>query len=220
MLTEDEEDQLESGEPADDFNFVAIILAAGSSSRMGTSKQLLEVDGEPLLIHAINVAVASGAREVVLVLGANEQSHLDLVKGMPVKVITNHFWKAGMGSSIKTGLQHIIKELPESQAVVIMVCDQPAVRSEHIRMLVSTFLASRKPIAASAYSQTLGVPVIFARSFFSNILMLQDDQGAKKIIEQFPDRVAMVDIPEASVDLDTREDYDRYNLKNKKVISD
>lgn len=219
-MTEEEQDQSEAGIPTDHFNFAVIILAAGASSRMGTSKQLLEVDGEPLLIHAVNVAVASGSREVILVLGANEQSHLDLVKGLPVKVITNHFWKAGMGSSIKTGLQYIIKECPDSQAVVIMVCDQPAVRSEHIRTLVSTFLGSGKPIAASAYSQTLGVPVIFARSFFSNILMLQDDQGAKKIIGQFPEQVAIVDMPEAAVDLDTREDYDNYNLKNKKVISD
>ncbi|MEO5976319.1 MAG: nucleotidyltransferase family protein [Chryseolinea sp.] len=220
MLAEDEQDQLESGEPEEDFNFAIIILAAGSSSRMGTSKQMLEIDGEPLLIHAINVALASGASEVILVLGANEQLHLDLVRGLPVKLITNHYWKTGMGSSIKTGLHHVVSNFRESEAVVIMVCDQPAISTEHIKSLVSTFLSSKKPIIAASYSATVGVPVLFARSFFSNILMLPDDQGAKKIIVQFPDQVVMVDIPEASDDLDTPEDYDSYTIKKKKVISD
>lgn len=183
---------------------------------MGQSKQLLDLAGEPLLVHSIKNALGTGASEVVVVLGANEQNHEILLDGFPVKAVTNHYWKSGMGSSIKTGLHHIIKELPEARAVIIMVCDQPEVRAHHLRQLVTQHTQSGKSIVASEYAGTQGVPALFARSFFSNILMLQDEHGAKKIIEQFPEHVSSIAFPEGSIDLDTPEDYERY-LQNKKV---
>ncbi len=199
------------------LNISIILLAAGSSSRMGKSKQLLDINGEPLLLHAIKTALDTKASDVIVVLGANEQNHLDAISLMPIRTISNHFWKSGMGSSIKTGLHYLIKEIPESKGVIIMVCDQPALTAGHLKQLIDTFLQTRKPIVASYYSDTSGVPVLFARSFFSNILMLRDEHGAKKIIEQFPDQVVTVPFPEGAVDLDTIEDYENYTAQNKKV---
>ncbi|HMG94195.1 MAG TPA: nucleotidyltransferase family protein [Chryseolinea sp.] len=191
-----------------------ILLAAGSSSRMGQSKQLLEVNGTPLLLHSVRAALESGAKSVNVILGANEPAHREVIRNQPVSVISNHYWKSGMGSSIKAGLNHIVRKYSDTEAVIIMVCDQPAINAAHLHGLMSAYKTSRSPIVASAYASTAGVPALFSRAFFSNILMLKDEQGAKKIIEQFPEQLVSVDFPDGSLDLDTGEDYQNY-LKRK-----
>lgn len=187
-----------------------ILLAAGSSSRMGQSKQLLEVNGTPLLIHSVRAALESGAKSVNVILGANEVAHREILRDLPVSVIPNHYWKSGMGSSIKAGLNYVVRKYSDTEAVIIMVCDQPAITSAHLKKLIQKFETTRSHIVASGYADTIGVPALFSRSFFSNILMLKDEQGAKKIIEQFPERVQKVEFPQGSIDLDTREDYQKY----------
>jgi molybdenum cofactor cytidylyltransferase len=212
-LTEEESD-LDFPVAEDESRISVILLAAGSSSRMGQSKQLLEVNGIPLLLLSVRAAVESGAKSVNVILGANELAHREIIRNQPVSVISNHYWKSGMGSSIKAGLNHIVRKYSDTEAVIIMVCDQPAINAAHLRGLMSAYKTSRSPIVASAYSSTAGVPALFSRAFFSNILMLKDEQGAKKIIEQFPEQLVTVAFPEGSLDLDTSEDYQNY-LKRK-----
>ncbi len=204
---DDPRDSEHEEEPA---QICTILLAAGESSRMGKPKQLLPVGGIPLLRHMANVARVSTPGSVVVVLGANEPAHRKALDDTPVEIVTNHFWKNGMGSSIKTGLQYVIKSHPDATAILIMVCDQPKLTADHLRHLVETYAISQKKITASGYDQTVGVPAVFGRAFFSNLLMLKDDQGAKKIIEQFADQVTTVSFPEGSIDLDTPDDYDRF----------
>jgi len=98
--------------------------------------------------------------------------------------------------------------------VIIIVCDQPSLSSEHLQKMIDIFVGSQKPIIASAYSNSKGVPVLFGRSFFSNLLLLGDDQGAKKLVQQFPGRVEVVDFPQGEFDLDTEEDYQNYLKEN------
>lgn len=204
-------DEIEDTIPSEPtLNISVILLAAGSSSRMGQSKQLLDIQGEPLLLHSTKRALECGAQSVIVILGANEQPHREVIQGLPVNIIPNHYWKSGMGSSIKSGLNYLIRKSPETDAVIIMVCDQPGLTTEHLLEVIEAFKQSKSPIVASAYSNTVGVPALFARSFFSNILMLKDEQGAKKIIEQFPERVTPVPFPDGVHDLDTTEDYQNY----------
>jgi molybdenum cofactor cytidylyltransferase len=207
-LTEDEADS--DFAPENESKTSIILLAAGSSSRMGQSKQLLEVHGIPLLLHSAKAALDCDAKSVNIVLGANELAHREIIRNLGVNVIPNHYWKSGMGSSIKAGLNYVVRKYSDTDAVIIMVCDQPAINATHLRKLTSAFKETGSPIVASSYSGTSGVPALFSRSFFSNILMLKDEQGAKKIVEQFPDQVHKVEFPQGSIDLDTREDYDRY----------
>lgn len=208
-------DETEHEDPTSAHPDVTILLlAAGASSRMGTSKQLLDIGGTPLLRHTTKIALSTKASKVVVVLGANEPSHREVISDLPVHVVVNHYWKGGMGSSIKTGLHYVIGEHGETDAMLIMVCDQPALTAAHLDILLATHFQSGKKITASAYDDTLGVPAIFGRSFFSNILMLRDEQGAKKIIEQFKDQVIPVAFPEGSIDLDTAADYTRYRQEN------
>jgi molybdenum cofactor cytidylyltransferase len=193
-----------------------IVLAAGSSSRMGRSKQLLEIDGQPLLCRCVDRALAASPSRVVVVLGANEKPHRELLEKLPVHIVSNFYWKTGMGSSIKTGLNYLIQSNGELDGVILMVCDQPALTSEHLVKLIQKFHEKKKAIIASSYSKSSGVPVLFSRSFFSNLLLLSDDQGAKKIVQQFPDQVDTVAFPKGSIDLDTEEDYQKFLKTNKK----
>jgi molybdenum cofactor cytidylyltransferase len=210
-----DEDLISSDDTANggELNISIILLAAGSSSRMGQSKQLLDIQGEPLLLYSTKRALECGAQHVIVVLGANEQAHRDVIQELPISIVANHYWKSGMGSSIKSALNYLVRKSPETEGVIIMVCDQPGLTAQHLRELIQTFKQTRNPIIASSYSDTKGVPALFARSFFSNILMLKDEQGAKKIIEQFPERVLGVDFPGGIHDLDTTEDYRNYLSK-------
>jgi molybdenum cofactor cytidylyltransferase len=192
------------------MNIGIIVLAAGSSSRMGRSKQLLEIDGEPLLVRCVNVALAVNPINIVVILGANEKPHREIIEKLPVRIISNYYWKTGMGSSIKAGLNYLIQAAPDLEGVILMVCDQPALTTEHLHKLIEKFNEKKKSIIASSYSNSKGVPVLFGRSFFSNLLLLGDDQGAKKIVQQFPDQVDTVEFPKGSFDLDTEEDYTNF----------
>lgn len=197
-------------EPPTHADVITLLLAAGSSSRMGESKQLLDVSGMPLLRYSAKIALEARTSGLIVVLGANETPHREALAGLPVDIIVNHYWKSGMGSSIKTSLHHIIRAYPEASAVLIMVCDQPSITSDHLSTLIRTYARADKKIVASAYADTLGVPAIFGRPFFSNILMLRDDQGAKRIIEQFAQQVTAVQFPDGAIDLDTKDDYARF----------
>lgn len=194
----------------DSKNIGVILLAAGSSSRMGQSKQLLPVNGEPLLLRSIRVALDASLKNIVVVLGSEEEKHRAILGSLAVESIFNKAWATGMGSSLKAGLGHLIQRHPETQAALIMVCDQPNVSAKHLIHLITSFHESNRSIVASGYSGTMGVPIIFSKDHFSEILSLNDSQGAKKIIEKNKANVLMIDFPDGSTDLDTPSDYQQY----------
>jgi len=185
----------------------AIILAAGSSSRMGQSKQLLDIKGKKLLIRTIDSVLQAGISEVTVVLGSEEPVHRKILKGLPVDIVHNPDWEKGMGSSLKAGLQYLISKNPSFETIVVLVCDQPLLSKENISSLLNKYSDIRRPIIASRYSGMPGVPALFDKSYFKKLATLPDDQGAKKIILQNPADVYEIDFPGGEVDLDTMEDY-------------
>lgn len=187
-----------------------IILAAGSSSRMGTSKQLLLVDGQPLLLKTVNAAIASGLKDIVVVLGANASQHRKIIDNLPINVTVNNSWEDGMGSSIKAGVSFLLASNKNIQGLVILVCDQPLLKSDHIIKLVDQHQRTGKSIVASHYAKTSGVPAFFGKEFFRELLALEDSEGAKKIILRNKDAMTTVDFPQGEIDLDTPEDLRRF----------
>jgi molybdenum cofactor cytidylyltransferase len=187
-----------------------IILAAGSSSRMGQSKQLLLVDGEPLLLKTVKTALEVKAASVIVILGAQDQQHATVIQNLAVDIVFNKVWEKGMGSSLKAGLQFIVTHVPAVESAIILVCDQPALTSEHLLNLIQTYKISGKSIIASYYSNTPGVPVLFGKPHFDELLHLDDSQGAKKIIQQNMAVTEFIHFPEGTIDLDTPGDYQRY----------
>jgi molybdenum cofactor cytidylyltransferase len=186
-----------------------LILAAGASTRMGRPKQMLVVDGQPLLMHSVREATATGA-DVFVVIGAHAEEHKALLSSLPIHLVEHTQWQNGMGSSLKAGLKKILAANPAATGVLVMLCDQPKVSRAHLETLLNCAAQSEKEIVASHYDQTLGVPALFKQSMFSSLLALGDEAGAAKLIRNHPDSVEVVDFPEGSIDLDTPEDLARY----------
>ncbi len=189
------------------MNIGIILLAAGSSSRMGQSKQLLEIGGEQLLLTSTKVALLASAEKVVVVVGANEATHRKIIEQLPVEIIINEDWQKGMGSSLKKGLQELLLLVPKLEAALVMVCDQPLLAAEHLTQIIKKYELSKSPIVASYYSGSSGVPALFDKSLFEKLLNVEDQAGAKKIILQHKEVVETIDFPQGSIDLDTPEDY-------------
>jgi molybdenum cofactor cytidylyltransferase len=187
-----------------------IVLAAGSSSRLGQSKQLLAIKGEPLLLKSVNVAIASGVKKIVVVLGANDLAHRQVINGLPVEIIYNPTWQKGMGSSLKAGLSYLLETNPNLKAAITMVCDQPLISASHLKKLMESFEQTKSPIVASFYSGSAGVPVLFAKSVFENILSINDTHGAKKILQQHLGLVSTIDFPDGALDIDTKADIEKF----------
>ena len=188
-----------------------IILAAGSSSRLGQSKQLVEVDGVPLLLKSTLAALDAKYSHVVVVLGAHADMHKKIIVHLPVEILAHTEWKKGMGSSLKKGLRHIIKYRPETKAVVVMVCDQPLITSLHLGALRDAHKKTSHQIVASRYENTIGVPALFERTLFSRMLEIEDSHGAKVIIERETTSLTTIDWAEGRFDIDTPEDLNLLN---------
>ena len=195
------------------LNIGVILLAAGSSSRMGQSKQMLNIEGVHLLLRSTNRAVKSEAKKVIVVLGANELAHRKIIDHLPVEIITNSNWQKGMGSSLKLGAEKLLLINPELDATIVMVCDQPLLTTDHLNSLIRKFKETKSPIVASFYLSTAGVPALFEKSLFEKLLGIDDESGAKKIIQQNMNIVQTIDFPEGAIDLDTAEDYQKLIAK-------
>jgi molybdenum cofactor cytidylyltransferase len=187
-----------------------LLLAAGSSSRLGRSKQLLEINGQSLLLKSVNAAVHSKTKKILVVLGANETAHRQAIEHLPIEIIFNPTWQRGMGNSLKVGLSHLLKEDPNLRGVITMVCDQPLITASHLNKLIERFRETKSPIVASFYSGSAGVPALFEKSLFEKMLSINDEHGAKKIINHYPDLVSIVDSPEGAIDIDTEDDVKKF----------
>jgi molybdenum cofactor cytidylyltransferase len=183
-----------------------IVLAAGNSSRLGRPKQLLPYRGRTLVMHVAGEALAAGLRPVVVVTGAYRAEVEEVLKGEPVGLVYNPDWETGMASGIVAGLSNMLLLHPDMGAVIIAVCDQPFISSTLLQQLVSTFDMSGKGIVACAYADSVGTPVLFGRYYFGQLLALSGSEGAKKLLKQYPDDLAVIAFPNGHIDIDTVED--------------
>lgn len=173
---------------------------------MGEPKQLLRFNGKTLLRHTTEAATDSGCRPVVVILGANAERMKKEIEDLPLTIAVNEKWAEGMSSSLKVGLTRILEIAPDLSAVVVMLCDQPLITDETISRLIETYKKTKKPIVACEYENTIGVPALFAREMFDELLNLRGDTGAKAIIKKHADKTAKLHAPEAAFDIDTPED--------------
>lgn len=187
----------------------AVVLAAGASTRMGRPKQSITYQGESLLRRAARTALAAGCQPVVVVTGANADLARSEVQGLSVEVVFNSDWETGMGSSIRTGVGSLQNADRNVTAVVLLLCDQPFVNVQTITELVIAHRSSGSPIVASEYGDGFGVPALFRRELFPELLRLSGPEGAKQIIMAHMSETTLVPFPEGAVDLDTPEDLVR-----------
>ena len=190
-----------------------VILAAGESARMGQPKQLLPFRGTTLLRHTADTALALGAGPVAVVLGAFADAIRPTLENLPALIVENPDWREGMGTSLCTGLRALLDAHPDLVAAIFLLSDQPLLSAENLHSLITAHEHTSSAIIASEYDGTLGVPALFHRSLFPELLALADTEGAKKIIARHRGSVATVPFPEGAVDMDTPSDYARLREK-------
>lgn len=180
----------------------AVILAAGASSRLGRPKQLLQHRGQSLVRRTAVEALGAGLSPIAVVAGAEHERIEAELRGLAVLVVPNEDWSRGIGTSIGAG----VETLTDCDAVIILACDQPHVDAKLLRRLMETQERTGKPMVGSAYSNTLGVPALFARAYFAKLCSLPAQQGAKALLSAQPNDLAEIDFPEGAIDIDTLAD--------------
>lgn len=187
----------------------AVILAAGCSSRLGQAKQLVEFKGKTLLERASDAAARVNCGPIIVVIGANAGQIATRMSHSPAQFVENPDWEQGIGSSIRAGISRVQKAEPAAAAVLLMLSDQPFVGEPQLSRLVQARQKTCKPIVCSQYAETVGVPAIFGREFFDELLQL-GEAGAKGLLIAHSDQCARVPMPEAERDIDTAAALDAF----------
>jgi molybdenum cofactor cytidylyltransferase len=186
----------------------AIILAAGESSRFGRPKQLVKLEGKPLVRRVADAALAANCSPVIVVTGNAAGEVKRVLRATNAIIVENKEWKKGIGTSIRAGIEYLTKNAPNVDAAVLLTCDQPFVDADVLNRLITLHFKTKKPIVASAYADTLGIPALFERSIFPELLLLRGSSGAKPVILSNRERVAEFPFPKGNVDVDTIEDFE------------
>ena len=183
-----------------------IILAAGSSSRLGRPKQLLQVEGQSLIRRLIAEAVKSAAT-VVVVTGSGHEAIATELKEEAVLMIENKVWAQGLGTSINAGMG-FLKSLNKDIGVVILaVCDQPFVNAALFDEMIRLQKTSGKNIVACSYADTAGTPVLFKERYFDALQRLNEGEGAKQLLQRHREDLALLPFAQGVIDIDTTDDY-------------
>ncbi len=189
-----------------------IILAAGSSSRMGQPKQLLTYKNKSLIRHVSEEARKAAGSNVTVVLGSGAKDIEKELEDMDITIAENTEWQQGMASSIKRGLSAM--SIADLDVVILTVCDQPFVSSDLFKELIELKENTGKGIVACKYDGTIGTPALFDRTYFQELLDLDGEEGAKKLLSRHSTDLTTIAFPEGKLDIDTMEDYSELILKD------
>ncbi|WP_243735819.1 nucleotidyltransferase family protein [Christiangramia sabulilitoris] len=185
-----------------------VILAAGSSSRLGYPKQLVDFKGKPMLQHIIDVADSFEFGTEVLVLGAAAKEIKDKIEPKKFEILFNQNWQEGMASSIRAGLEKSLEKEKDLEHLLILLSDQPFVSKQRIDALIKEQLASNSEATFSEYDEDVGVPAIFSSSVFPYLKELKGDHGAKKLVYDKKIQFRTVKFEKGNFDVDTKEDVE------------
>jgi molybdenum cofactor cytidylyltransferase len=183
----------------------AVVLAGGSSKRMGkTNKLLAEVNGTPLIHQAVRTSIGSDAAEVIVVTG----HEADLVRGalseFNVRFVHNPDYRQGLSTSLRAGIGAVSENLT---GAVVLLGDMPRVAAATVNALIEHFHAEGdKTICRPTFDGLAGNPVLWPRAIFPEILDLKGDMGAKGLIERYSGQVTDVDVDDSGIHLD----FDKY----------
>jgi molybdenum cofactor cytidylyltransferase len=197
-----------------DAQLGVVILAAGKASRMGEPKALLSYNGHSFLLNTFNLAQSVHPTGIVTVLGHyfNQMSaHCNTHK---IPFVLNEAYGNGMSSSIKCGLTYLLSHFPQVNMILILLADQPKINTEHISSLLHKVRSSKYLMVCTSYSATFGVPAVFKKEYFHELLELKGEKGAKNLIEKgVLDHENTVLCEDGRIDIDTPEDYKKLHAE-------
>ena len=187
---------------------VAVVLAAGGAERFGAAKQLLPWAGGTLLSHVVDMAMASQARPVVVVLGCQADACRAALGDRPVTAVFNAGWAQGQSSSVKAGLASLPANVG---AVVFFLADQPGVTPAVVNALIERHRTTLAPVVWPEYEGRRGNPVLFDRTTFPDLMRLSGDMGGRPVLQAYAGRAERVPVADPGIlsDIDTPGDYEQ-----------
>jgi len=184
-----------------------VLLAAGTSSRMGRNKMLFELDGESVLRGAARRALAGGLSPLVVVLGHEAEKSRRELDGLPCRIVINPDYEQGINSSLKTGISAVPAE---AGAALVMLADMPYVSAEMIAGLIARYRSSAAPLVISDYEGVNAPPMLYDRSLFDELLAMTGEGCGRQVVKRHRDEAEVLPWPASALaDIDVPEDYAR-----------
>jgi len=191
----------------------AVILAAGSSTRMGQNKLLMALDGETMVRRAARAALAAGLDPVIVVLGHEAERVRAELAGLACRTVVNPDHMLGKGTSLQVGIREA-RALPEAEAAVVILADMPFVTSAMLAALVERRRAAGAPMVVSRYGEVNAPPMLYGRALFDEMLALPGEACGKEMVRRHKQEAATMLWPEAALaDVDVPEDYRRISAE-------
>lgn len=185
----------------------AVLLAAGASTRMGQPKQLMLLDGKPLVVRAAECLLATETWPIIVVLGSHAEAVRARLARLPVLFADNPAWAEGMASSLRAGIATLQQFSRTLDGALVSLCDQPGFSPEVVRQLIAMQRASGRSMVAAHYAGRNGAPALFMRDQFPALVSLTGEEGARTLLNRQPGQVATIAVPGLEADLDTPEDF-------------
>ena len=190
-----------------------ILLAAGTSSRMGRNKMLFELNGESVLRGAVRRALAGGLSPLVVVLGHESDKAYKEIEDLPCQWALNPLYEEGINTSLKSGIL-TVKHEPRVAGAMVLLADMPFVTPEMIAAMIDRYRKSDAPLVISDYEGVNAPPMLYDRSLFNELLMMTGEGCGRQVVKRHKEEAEVLPWPSAALaDIDVPEDYERLSVK-------
>jgi molybdenum cofactor cytidylyltransferase len=187
-----------------------IILAAGKASRMGKPKALLTYRGNSLLEHTFLLANSVNPLVITCVLGHYYQEMSAHCQEKQIPFILNEDYEKGMSTSIQRGLKHLLSLFPDLTMVLILLADQPHIESHHLSKMIQRLIQHHLMLVCTTYRSTFGVPALFNKQLFVELLEISGEKGAKHLIQRhITNELNTILNEKGQIDIDSPLDYEQ-----------
>jgi len=187
-----------------------ILLAAGSATRMGRNKLLLELDGEALVRRAARRALQAGLDPLLVVLGHEEERVRAALEGIDCRFVRNPDWNRGQSTSLSAGAAGVPLD---AEAVVVLLADMPFVEPAMIRAVVARWRETGAPIVSSRYGDVPAPPTLYVRALLTELQGGEGEGRGREVVRQHREQAAWVDWPGGALaDVDDPGDLERARI--------
>jgi len=192
----------------------AVLLAAGSSTRMGENKLLLSIDGQTVVARAARAAAAAGLDPIVVVLGHEAERVRAALDGLACQTVINPDHARGKGTSLQAGVREVAAS-SAADAAVVMLADMPFITAEMLAEVAARYRAGTDagappPMVVSRYGDVNAPPILYDRALWDELLGLPAEACGKEMVRRHRHEAVTLSWPEAALtDIDRPEDYAR-----------
>jgi len=188
-------------------SIAGILLAAGTSSRMGSNKLLFELNGESVLRGAVQRALSGGLSPLMVVLGHQSEKAWQEIEDLPCEWVLNPLYEQGINTSLKSG---VLAVPPEACAAMVMLADMPFVTSEMIAAMIERYRTTEAPLVISDYEGVNAPPMLYDRSLFNELKLMTGEGCGRQVVKRHRHEAEVLSWPAAALaDIDVPEDYER-----------